>query len=100
MFVIIRWTRWSGSLTPREPNGKEHAPLNNVSEILADWTVVDALGDLFIPVVVVGLSLQPIKVLRRSYFWGGVTMCDRLCIPFLYTSTIITRGRRSWFCHS
>ena len=70
MFVFIQWTRWSGTLTPREPNVKVHAPLNNVIEILANWTVADVISHLFIPVVIVGLSLQPVRVLRRSYVWG------------------------------
>ena len=100
MFLFIQWIRWSGTLTPQEPNGKVHAPLNNVSEILADWTVVDALSDLLMLMVIVGLSLQLVRMLRRSYFWGGVTMGDGRCIPFLYTmSTINMCGRRCWFCH-
>ena len=100
MFVFIQWTRWSGTLTPHRPNGKEDAPLNNVSEILVNSTVADAHSDLFIPVVIVGLSLQPVKVLRHFFFWGGVTMGDHPCIPFPNTmSTISMYGRRSWFCH-
>ena len=101
MIVFIQWTRWSGTLTPREPNGKEHATLNDVSEILANWTVVDVFSDLVIPVVIVGLSMWPMNVLRRSYFWGGATIGYRFCIPFLdTTSTINLRGRGSSFCHS
>ena len=62
MVTLVRY------LTPRDRNGKGHAPLNNVSGSLADWTVANALGDLLNPVAIVELSMLPVEVLWHSYF--------------------------------
>ena len=69
---------------------ENYLPLNNVSEVLANWTLVNAISDLFfIPTVIVELSTQSMKALWHS-------MGDRLFIPSLYTmSTINPWGEKS-----
>ena len=59
---------------------EKYLPLKNVSEVLAIWTLVNAICDLFfIPTVIVELSTQSMKALQHSMGF----------IPSLYTMSTI-----------
>ena len=49
---------------------EKYLPLNNVSEALANWTLVNAISDpFFIPTVIVELSTQSMKALQPIFFF-------------------------------